>query len=201
MSRNAGSKVIKFIACITTGIINYQTIIVHIIIVFGEKPLRSGQMHPELKLRLNKALDIIKQTGGDLLIITGGQTRSNTQTEAEMGLAYVNNKTTTPILLEKNARSTSENIRYTKQLLSDNHLSATENFSVVTGQKRIWREKYLFRKLWAEAFPRTTFYGATDLHSFWYYGVELPYFLFAIMDPQERYLARLTKKVFRNSTI
>lgn len=169
----------------------------HIILVFGEKPLPSGQMHPELGLRLEKAMEIINKDGADLLVISGGQTRHNAPSEAEMGQAYLGNKISIPILLEKNARSTSENIRFTRKLLADRRI---DRLTVITGHKRLWRVKYLCRGLWADLYSRTTFIGATDLHSFWYYGAELVYFFFAIVDPAEKYAARLTKKIFRNTT-
>jgi len=171
----------------------------HIILVFGEKPLRSGQMNPELALRLDKAKDAISRGGADLLVISGGQTRKNAPTEAEMGQAYVSSTITIPVLLEKNAHSTSENIQFSKKLLAEQHITPIDRLTVITGRKRIWREKYLFRRLWAAMFHQTTFLPATDLHPFHYYGVELVYLLSAIVDPAEKFIARLTKKIFRNA--
>lgn len=164
-----------------------------IIIVHGEKPLSSGQMHPEFIRRLDKCIEIAQPY--DCIIITGGQTRKNAQPEAQQGQQYLLCKLKNKIILEKEARTTSENIRFVKKMILE---TRNKTFVAISSLKRIPRLKYLYKRLFPETRGSITFLGVMDDYSIWYSLVECCYFLFAVVDPQEKTIVRLFKKIFRN---
>jgi hypothetical protein len=171
----------------------------HIIIVHGEKPLRSGMIHPELIFRLEKALDLTKSESIDLIVITGGQTRKMCASEAAMGYAFIKRQTNIPVLLEEKSHTTAENIMFTKALLKEKNIGPIDKLIAISGKKRMRREKYLYRRLWKELFPKITFVPAKDLHPFPYYLAELLYFIFALIDPRGKTVTHITEKIFRNA--
>jgi len=168
----------------------------NLIIVHGEKSTSGGRMHPAFKSRLDACISIIKEKPVELIIITGGQTRKNVPTEAKLGFEYLKNKFNTPILLEEKARTTSENIRYSKVLVGHKSL---EKIIVISSKKRMFRLKYLYWRLWPEVYSKIRFIKTKDFYSIFFYPLEFFYLIFAIIDPREKLFARFTKKVFRST--
>jgi hypothetical protein len=168
----------------------------NIIIVHGEKPLRSGGMHPAFRERLDEAVRLIHGNNFDMIVITGGRTRKNAPSESEMGRIYLQNKVSIPIIGENQARTTSENVRLSQVLLEDKNLNQV---TVITSQKRIRRAQYLYARLWPEISDRIEFVAARDFYPCYYLLLEFLYRICAYLDPYEKTFARLLKKVFRNS--
>jgi hypothetical protein len=167
----------------------------NIIIVHGEKPLSSGEIHPEFIRRLNQALEISKNAEIDLIIISGGQTRKNAKPEAEMGFDYLSPKTKTPILLEIKSKTTFENIIFTKNLLENREIDLAY---IVSSKKRMFRIKYLYKLSWPQIFLKVRFIEVEDEYPSLFYLVELFYFFFAILDREEKFFAKFSKIIFRN---
>ena len=166
----------------------------NIIVVHGEKPLSSGEIHPELVRRLNQALEIINKTKIDLVVLSGGQTRKNAKPEAEMGFDYLSSKTKTPILLEAKSKTTFENIIFTKNLLENRKIDLAY---IISSKKRMFRIKYLYKLSWPQIFDSAKFIGVGDKYSPLFYLVELFYFFFAILDRKEKFFAKFSKILFR----
>src|SRR3989344_9238895 len=167
----------------------------NIIIVHGEKPPKFKTMHRELRERLEEALKLLEKESFHLLVVTGGPTRKGVIAEAEIAYQYVKDKVRVPILIEKEARTTSENIRFTKLLLVGKLI---DQAVVITSKRRIRRASYLYKKLWHELHPHISFHPAADHRSSVHSLAELFYLLISIIDPYEKYLARIPKKIFRN---
>ncbi|MBI2633254.1 MAG: YdcF family protein [Parcubacteria group bacterium] len=170
-----------------------------IAIVHGEKSLASGALYPAFVARLEKVIELHNREPFNLIIITGGATRKNIHTEAEAGETYMRARINAPILLEKNARTTSENVRFSKELIGA-RAPQTENTTVITSRKRMLRARYLYWRLWStEMYKKIIFVPVRDYYPNSYYLIELFYLLFAIFDPYEKSFARIAKIIFRNS--
>jgi uncharacterized SAM-binding protein YcdF (DUF218 family) len=170
----------------------------NIIIVHGEKPLPSGKIHPEFTNRLILAEKVAKKNKIDLIIITGGKTRKNTRSEAVMGFDYLSNKTQkthAKIILEKDSKTTYENIIFTKKILKNQKI---DHAYIISSKKRIFRMKYLYRLSWPKIFKNAEFLGAEDKYPVFFYLTELFYFVLAIFDRKELVFARFSKLLFRN---
>jgi uncharacterized SAM-binding protein YcdF (DUF218 family) len=170
----------------------------NLIIVHGEKSLHDGSMHRAFKERLDKAIDLINQGNYEELLITGGCTRANVISEAEMGKQYLQDKTNLPIYLEDKSHTTIENIIFTHQH-AKGHCEQINHAVIITSNVRIPRVRYLYKKFWPELFPRITFIGTKGHYPPYYFLVELLYWIYDIFDPKERYLSKYTKHIFRNT--
>lgn len=167
-----------------------------IIIVHGEKPTRSCAIHPAFIERLKVAIAVCDKEKFDYLIISGGQTRRKCRAESEIGLSYLKGKVSIPVLLEGQARSTSENIRYSREIAGSMEI---EKIIAITSRKRIFRIRYLYWRLWRDVYPKIVFVGAKDYYPVFYYFAEFFYFLYDLVDPHERLLVRFVKRIFRNA--
>ncbi|MFA6354118.1 MAG: YdcF family protein [Candidatus Paceibacterota bacterium] len=168
-----------------------------IIIVHGEKSKPSGEIHPAFIERLNKAIEISKQVSPDFIVIASGQTRKISPPEAQTGYDYLKDKIKTPILIEKESRTTIENIKFTKKLLTDGKIEINKLY-VVTSRKRIFRIKFLYRRLWPEIYEEIEFIPTKDFYPILFYPYKALYLLLNLLDIKERFLLPLGKKFFRN---
>ncbi len=167
----------------------------HVIIVHGEKPQKGCNPHPEFLRRLEKAVDIANHEEIDGIIVTGGATRKNCKTEAVFGAKYLQDRVSTKVFIEGCSHTTVENIRFTKKFLSDSYL---KQVIVISSTKRMLRLKYLYKRIWPEIYGNIMFVGAHDSYGFYFYFLELVYFMYSILDITEYVFPRLTKRWFRN---
>lgn len=168
-----------------------------IIIIHGEKSKPNGLIHPAFTERLNKTIEISKQVSPNFIVITGGQTRKISPPEAQTGYDYLKDKIKTQILIEKESRTTIENIKFTKKLLTDDEIEINKLY-VVTSRKRIFRIKFLYRWLWPEIYEEIEFIPAKDFYPILFYPYEAFCLLLNLFDINERFLLPLGKKFFRN---
>ncbi len=175
----------------------------YIIIVHGEKPLKNCGMHPAFKERLKCAVHIYHTYKSEVsaIIVTGGETRKGCITEATSGATYIEGRVSCPILTELHARSTSENVRFCKKIVSQNTHYKEYTIIAITSKKRVRRARYLYARLWKSTYPRLRILGAKDFYSPFYILCEFLYLLYDHIDPREYTLARLTKKIFRNTNL
>lgn len=166
------------------------------LVVHGEKPTRKLTIHRAFVARLDAAARIANQEKFDAIILTGGCTRKGAISEAQMGSDYLSKRVSTRLMLECEARSTSENIRNVRRILADENIGF---LTVISSKKRIWRLKYLYHRLWKDMSGKISFASAPDFYWWPYYLAEAFYFLFAFLDPEEKLFARVTKKLFRNA--
>ena len=168
----------------------------NILLIHGEKPLKNKALHPAFEERLKLALKLSNNNDYDLILISGGQTRSNQPSEASSGYAYLRNKTTVPIILEENSKTTIENILFSRNVLQNYNITGID---IITGKRWSRRGKYLYKKLWPEIYNKARFFAARDFYPFLYYLAEVAYYLYALVDIEERWLPKITKRLFRNS--
>ncbi len=93
-------------------------------IVFG-KQLTENQLDMEFKQRLNTVIDWLAIEKPSYIILQGGITGKNTQSEAQAGQAYLFNSTgfineyhtATAVILEDTSMNTLENLKHTREYL------------------------------------------------------------------------------------
>ena len=165
-----------------------------VILVLGNKLLLSGAMSCKFRERVERAILVLSRTG-DMLVITGGTTRAGFQAEAEAGLSLVPENLKAKTRVETESKSTSENIKFSRELLSD--IVTVESLVVVTSKSHVPRTRLLVKKFWPEVYPKTSFEEvgrSTATERF----VEYVLCCLAIVDPNDRVFLPLLKKFFRN---
>ncbi len=168
-----------------------------IVIVHGEKPTKQGKMHIELQARLEKAIRIANSGKCDLIVVTGGQTRKNTFSEAKMAANYLRGKTKVPVLLEEKATSTSENVRFVKALVKKEDISI-DSVIVIVRKSCLSKARYFYWHFWEEVYDKIGFIGALDTHTLFYRLSMHILFLLAVADPKEKTIVRFLKILFKN---
>jgi len=166
-----------------------------ILIIHGERPKRNQELHPAFEERLKLATILSGKNNYDLVVITGGKTKKKFRTEVEIGREFLEGKILTPFLLEECAVTSVENIKFTKKLLQNRKIDSAD---IITSETRIPRLKYLYKKLWPELYTKSQFYGAKDFYSPFFLLGEFIYYLYAHVDIQEKYISRITKRLFKN---
>ncbi|MBI2065283.1 MAG: YdcF family protein [Candidatus Yanofskybacteria bacterium] len=166
------------------------------IIIHGEKPYKDCKPHREFLERLEMAIKLASEEVFDAIIVSGGCTRKNCPSEASFGGAFIQSRIDTPILLEEHSHTTVENILFTKELVRNYPL---EKLLIVSSEKRLLRLKYLYRRLWPEAYNKIYFVGCRDSYGVYIYILEIIYLIYSIFDVKEHFLPRLAKKFFRNA--
>lgn len=89
---------------------------------------------PTLKLRLDEAFELLDALPEAVCVVSGGQGSNETVAEAESMKAYLMNRGIdgSRIYAEDESHSTSENIRFTKELLEENSITPTRIIGVST---------------------------------------------------------------------
>jgi hypothetical protein len=168
-----------------------------IIIVHGEKPTRQGKMHIEFQARLEKAIRIANSGKCDLIVITGGKTRKNACSEAQMAAKYLSDKIRVPVFLEDKSSTTSENVRFAKTLIEKEKIFI-DSVVVIVRKSCVAKAEHFYRHFWKEAYEKASFIGALDTHTLFYHLIAHFLFLLAVADPKEKTVFRIFKMIFRN---
>lgn len=178
-----------------------------LIIVHGEKPTPAGDIHPAFVHRLQKTLEIAEEKGVETVLVTGGKTRAATSSEADMGEVYLRNQGFKgTILKESEARSTSENILFTRKLLKTQNIDPDQVY-IISSKNREERIKHLYKKLDSNLWPKISFASAENgcivsRWICWTFGIrEFFLYLYQRHDPDESsFFAQLVKYLERNDT-
>jgi uncharacterized SAM-binding protein YcdF (DUF218 family) len=91
------------------------------VIVLGSKTHPDGSISKTLKLRLDKAAEYVAQNPHTVLVLSGGQLKSEIEPEAQAMKAYLMEKGVPELqmLLEQQSLSTAENIAYSRLLIQN----------------------------------------------------------------------------------
>lgn len=165
-----------------------------IIIVHGKHPSKPGEIHHDLKLRLEKALELDRAEKFDAILLSGGVTRRWAIAEALQSENYLKDKTNTPLMVESRPHSTSEEIRFIKERLRNETL---DKVVVIVSEPYLKRTEYLYSVLWPEL-KSITFAPSKSGVSVFAPIREVLYRAYARFDPYEKFLpAKIFKKFFR----
>jgi uncharacterized SAM-binding protein YcdF (DUF218 family) len=193
-----------------------------IIVVLGHKLDQNGACTADFIQRIKKGVELAQAKPNSRLLITGGATRSKFPPEAERAFAYITEtyeqsdrviaikskqhagavlKTfvyglTSRILLESQARATSEHPRLVKQMLRDHNITPTV-LTIVTSTYHLRRTEFLFVTHWPEMRSQMRFVGVgtpTTVDRI----METVLLGAAYLDPFDRWLLRLPKRLLRN---
>lgn len=100
----------------------------------------AGRPSPVLKARLDHAVELWRQKGASLLIVTGGTGSGDTTSEAEVGRAYARRLGVpdSAILVENEGRTTSESMQAVASMLRARRLSTAVLVSDPFHMLRLW---------------------------------------------------------------
>lgn len=96
-----------------------------VILVLGAKGKTNGHYNPCLKSRVEQGVKLYKEHYAPLLLFTGGRNKkeaSEAQTMKEIALSL--GVPARAILLETNAKTTYENLLFSKKMIEDRHLQS-----------------------------------------------------------------------------
>ncbi len=110
--------------------------------------LRGEAVSLTLMERLEKGLEFLKQYPDAKVIVSGGQGRGETITEAEAMKRYLVRKGIDEerIIKEDRATSTMENIKFSKEILDGQRGKDTRNITIITSDFHMLRAKMLARR-------------------------------------------------------
>lgn len=120
-----------------------------IILVLGKQLLSRGEIPKELRLQMEKAVELLRAWQGDLMVITGGVTIPGLPSEARGAFACVPEDLRDRVRLEEKAMSTKQNIEFSKELLVHFNVDV-HSVIIISSPGHERRTRYLFRRLWPE---------------------------------------------------
>ncbi len=175
-----------------------------VIIVLGDKLDQHGRPTPVFQSRLRAALAQMKSYPDSVMVITGGKTQAEFPSEAEVGKEFLLSGPIgillremgyeKRILVETEARSTSEHPLLVKALLEAHSIRASW-YILVTSSHRVWRAHYYFFRDWRES--QITAFWVTDDHEGSIVDRLKEPAMFLV--DQVPFLANLFKRRFRNA--
>ena len=166
-----------------------------IIVVHGFRPLKSGDIHPDLKNRLDRALELDKAEKFDAILVSGNS-RKSVMSEARQAEIYLKDKTNTPLIVEDRPHSTSEEVRLLKERFKEN---IPDKAIIIVSQPYVKRTKYLYKVLWPESVNNIVFEPAKSGVSPFAPVREVFYRFYTRFDPYEKFLpAKLFKRLLRS---
>ncbi len=176
-----------------------------VIVVLGNQLDKEGRLVAWFKERLKTGFDLLRNEPNSVMIITGGQTRAGFPSESEegrrfliehgLGFGQAGAELGARILVETEARSTSDHPGLVRELLEREEIEA-EEFIFVTSIHHVWRSRRLFQKYWTESQQKAEWVGVGHSTTIdWV--LEVGFYLVELLCPP---LAREFMRRYRNDT-
>ena len=110
--------------------------------------LRGGTPSLTLQQRLNTALEHLQENPGVQAILSGGQGRGETMSEAEAMSRFLlgHGIATNRLIKEERSTSTFENLRFCKDILDAKGLDSGETVDVISSDFHLFRVKFLAKR-------------------------------------------------------
>lgn len=123
------------------------------ILILGAS-LYGEELSLELRERLDKGLEYIKRNPGIKIIVSGGQGRGESITEAEAMRRYLvqHGAGNGNIIKEDKSTSTFENLKYSKEILQGIDRRENIKIMIVSNDFHLFRAKFLANRLGLEAY-------------------------------------------------
>lgn len=114
------------------------------ILVLGAGLLHGDQISASLKFRLDTALEVHKKTPDSMIVVSGGQGKDETVSEAFAMKTYLvaHGIDEDQILIEDQSTNTNENFKYSK-IVMEEHGIASRHITLVTNGFHMHRATYL----------------------------------------------------------
>lgn len=166
-----------------------------IAVVHSVKLDPDGRPRPNYLNRLNAALILADDLEINKIIISGGQTREDFPSEAEIGRNYLHSQTNLPIVIEAESRTTIESVLKLKNHIDINHV---RTLFVITSDYSLKRFKYLYQALYPESLSKLQFISTTDESGTKYKYAEKFYLAYSKLFPKGGFIMKVTNAIFRN---
>lgn len=165
------------------------------VVVHGEKLNVDGGLSNGFVKRLDKAIEALQKESCDLIIVSGGQTRKEFRSEAEIGAEYLRSNYFVSVLEERKSLTTVENIFNVARLIGEN----PEYVCAVSSWSRIPRLKYLYGKLCPEYSGEMEFASPLEITPILEFPKEIAHLAYNVFDlKEEASLMKYLRKTFRN---
>lgn len=173
----------------------------HVIVVLGYKLNQDGSLHGEFITRLEYAAKLASSDPNACLVVTGGKTRSEFESEAKVAQGYLSSRHPAlleRLILETEAVSTSEHPRLIRTLLRDKKIFPSK-FTFVTSEFHRRRSKMLFSWFWPESQISATWPPNIGQVTYVDRIRESILIGVAYADPRDMWLMPFLKSIFRNA--
>lgn len=156
---------------------------------------RNKALTNDFQTRLDQAMVIAKEKDIDSILITGGVRDSKNKTESDIALEYISKDCTSNIFIESRSKTSVENIVYSQNILKD--FINLEELIVVSSDYHLPRLRYLYKKHFKLDIPKISFLGSKSGFTILKRMYEYILYIYYLIDPNEKFLAKVTKNVFR----
>jgi uncharacterized SAM-binding protein YcdF (DUF218 family) len=121
-------------------------------IVLGAR-LYGDMPSPSLVLRLDKAVEYLRANPHTMVIVSGGQGKDESITEAEAMRRYLEKKgvLSERIIIEDKSTNTKENLEFSIEKARKNGASEESSFLIISSKYHIYRSKLLAKRIGFEA--------------------------------------------------
>ena len=168
----------------------------NIVIIHGNKIGKNGKISFDYKNRLEKGIGVAKEKNCELILITGGSVRKGFESDSYYGYQYIKDKTECNTILERESKTSVENILYTVQILVA--IKDLNTVYVVSSDYHILRLKYLYKKLFKIPFKEIFFIKSKSQNTTLKSVIDFIILLYYMLDIYEEYIPKITKRIFRN---
>ncbi len=128
-----------------------------IILVLGKMLRANGVPSDELRTQMQKGVELLEKLPSSKLVISGGSTRPEYESEAKVASWLVPPKYQDRVILEEQSLSTAQNVKFVREKLREVNI---ESIVVVSSSAHNKRSLFLFKKYWPEIIPMLTFENA-----------------------------------------
>jgi uncharacterized SAM-binding protein YcdF (DUF218 family) len=113
------------------------------VVVLGAGILENGMPTLSLAKRLDRCIDYASEYPDTMIVVSGGQGKTEPMTEAEAMARYLVDRGVEPgrIILEDRATSTMENFKYTREIIGD-----VDEISFITNDFHVFRSGILAKR-------------------------------------------------------
>jgi vancomycin permeability regulator SanA len=168
-----------------------------VILVLGHKLLPSGEASEEFQNRIRRGLELFAAENADWLVISGGKTRAEFSSEAQIGQRFIPFHLEWKTVLETQSRTTFDTFRLTPAYLESMDISVTA-ITVVTSAYHVPRAQRIMARLWPRAYACAKFDGVGSV-SPWHWFTEKLHLILLGIDPEGTWLVPVLAKGFRNA--
>ena len=175
----------------------------NIAVVHGKKLLNNGNLNPEFVSRLDVAIELLNKGEVELIVVSGGRTRSQFPSEARKATKYLLRNNVPKSKIEKliNVYTTIDEVKKLSKIIGDKK-EIDEVYAIMSSWPML-RARLIYSKLWTS--PVKVNFITAKTRDYFYYLLTEPFaILFALFyspraeDGMER-LLNWFKIEFRNA--
>jgi len=159
------------------------------VLVIGKKLKSDGSLTSGYIAQITKVTQMLQKCQTMFVVISGGVSRSKYHSVARAGLERIPMNLRDRVLLEEQALSTQQSIKYTRELVQDRSVT---KIVVVGSTAHSFRVEYLFWKYWPGA-KHVLWFSPAYSSSIWERLFEITALGMTSLDSNEKFFFRIKR--------